>query len=123
MSPYLKPILWFSLIIPLYQGIQYVLIGSIYPLVTVSLLLSPVVLYTFFRQGYSVRVIKYWGFLHIGYGALGFSLIALGLLAGSGLPSSIYYQFNVWYVLKMGICIILGVQLLRMRKSLLLNNR
>ncbi len=114
---YLKPLLILTFILPLFQGIQYVVIGSVYPLVIVSLVIGLVIFFLFSKRGGSEKILRYWSYLHIGYGAIGLTLIGFGLMAGSGLPSSIYYQFNVSYVLKMGVCIIMGVMLLKTRKA------
>lgn len=111
---YLKPLLILTFILPLFQGIQYVLIGLIYPLVILSLVAGSVVFLLFFKRGVSEKILRYWSYLYIGYGAIGLTLIGFGLMAGSGLPSSIYYQFDLWYVLKMGVCMIVGVLILKM---------
>ena len=54
--------------------------------------------------------------MNLAYGVIGIGLFGLSELAGGGAPSSIHYQFNGWYALKIMAVIVFGRLLLKFRK-------
>ena len=105
-----------TLILPLVQGIKYLLIGSLYPMLIIAVFLSPVFCYLFIQRKYYRKTLKYWGLLNLAYGCMCILLFGLSMAAGKGVPSSIYYQFNAWYLLKTTIILLSGILLLKVRK-------
>lgn len=105
-----------TLILPLFQGVKYALIGWFYPLLIITIITFPIMYYYFIRKVQSSKVLKYWGWMNLAYGVIGIGLFGLSELAGGGVPSSIHYQFTVWYVLKIAAVIVCGSLLLKVRK-------
>jgi len=80
------------------------------------------VLFTFLSSIKAVKVLtilKLWGILLVGYGLIRFALVGLVFIAESGVPSDIYYQFDIWYFIISIFTVSVGIWIINKRKVLL----
>ena len=105
-----------SFILILIKGLEYLLIGLIYPLLITLLVLSPFIYSYFKSQNNLQKTIKYWSILVLCYGTVRVFLNTIIYIDSSGVPSAAYYQFTLVYWIKSILYIILGALLLLKRK-------
>ncbi len=110
-----KAIFAISLVPMLINALEYLLIGSYYPMLIAFGALIPV-FYGFYAKD-SFWSFRYWGGLLVSYGLVRSAIHLMVNSVGGGVESSIVYQLTIWFHLKNLALIGIGYLLINQSKK------
>lgn len=109
-------LLYFSFLPLIFQGVRYLGIGYVYPVLIAFLLVGGTLYVLHYKKKWSAKSIKIWCLLLLGYAFMRVALSLLVAIDNSGVPSGIFYKMTSWYHIKTFLFFVLGYLCFTKRK-------